>query len=268
MKKTKAILLLGLALLAFTPHKGNGPGRASSKPAAAASPADLWQKALSVYSRNRDWYPEKITILSEVLNRYGQPYSVTQLFFTISGSPDGRLHAVLARALKNGNDTTKELKSKVTILSLEEGMDPTNKDTYSVSISDSPFDPEHQGAVTFHSSGEKQTLFGRTCARYDFSYQTKIIRKSEKEKLTWKGMAWLEEASGVPVKLEFSIEPLPRRLHSIWTIYLYDMANPGKWVVKKVNISGQGGFLFIKKRFRSTTTFSDYRRHPQKEGKT
>jgi hypothetical protein len=266
MKKYKAILLDGLVLLTFTPQKGNGSGRASNKPAAAAS-AGLWQKALSIYRKNREWYPEKITILSEILNRQGQPYSVTQLFFTINRDPGGSLHTVLARSLKNGKDTTKDMKSKVTILSLDEEVDPNNEGTYSVSISDSPFDPERQEAVAFHASGEKQFLFGHMCAKFDFSYQTEIIRKGEKEKLCWKGMAWLDEASGIPVKLEFSIDPLPRRIRSIWAIYLYDMANPEKWVVKRVDMAGQGGFLFIRKRFRNTTTFTDYQRQLQKEDK-
>ena len=39
----------------------------------------------------------------------------------------------------------------------------------------------------------------------------------------------------------------------------------GKWVLKEISVQGQGGFLFIKKGFRSTTRFGDYRRRPQKE---
>ena len=154
------------------------------------------------------------------------------------------------------------MKSKVTIRNPREGMAPDDENTYSVSISDSPFNPERQGAVSFSASGEKRLLFGHLCQRFDFTYQTTIVRKGEKEKLTWSGMAWLEEGSGLPVKLEFSLAPLPSRIRSLWTIYLYETARPDQWVLSKVTISGHGGFLFIKKRFRTTTTFSDYRRRP------
>ncbi len=154
--------------------------------------------------------------------------------------------------------------SKVAIRHPEDPLDPEKEDSYSMSISDSPFVPERQAAVTFSARGEKRLLFGHSCRRFDFTYRTTIVRKGKTEKLTWTGMAWLEQESGVPVKLEFSLAPLPSRIHSLWTVYLYDTARSDRWVVKKVAISGHGGFLFITKRFRTTTTFSDYRRSPAK----
>ena len=261
MQGRKAVLLLALSLLASAPAKDRAPGQGVNGPQAAA-PAGLWQKAVDICRRNSDWYPERITILSEVLNRQGQPSSVTQLFFSLRLGAEGRLSTELTRALKNGQDTTAEMRSKVAIRHPEEPLDPDKEDTYSMSISDSPFVPERQASVTFSASIEKRLLFGHSCRRFDFSYQTKIIRKGETEKLTWNGMAWLEEGSGVPVKLEFSLAPLPSRIRSLWTVTLYDTARPDRWVVKKVAISGHGGFLFITKRFRTTTTFSDYRRRP------
>ena len=267
MKKSKVVLLLALSLLAAASQKANAPERSPAEPAAVAQ-RGLWQKALDVYRKNRDWYPERIAILSEVLNRHGQPYSVTELFFAIHMSPGGSLRTELVRALKNGEDTTEKMRSKVAIHDPGEGMGTGKEDTYSVSISDSPFDPERQKFVTARANGERKNLFGHACRRFDFSYRTAIVRKGEAEELTWTGMAWLEEGSGVPVKLEFSLAPLPSRIRSLWTIYLYETARPGQWVVKKVAISGQGGFLFIKKRFRTTTTFSNYRLPPPKKEKS
>ena len=164
---------------------------------------------MAIHQRNRAWYPEKITVLSDVLNRRGEPSSVTQLFFSLRLGADGRLNTELTRSLKNGEDTTARMKEKVRIRDPRQGEDADDQDYYSVSISDSPFDPERQAAVSYSASGEKHLLFGRHCQRFDFTYQTTIVRNGEKEKLTWSGMAWLEEGSGVPVKLEFSLAPLP-----------------------------------------------------------
>lgn len=264
MKRHPAVLLLALFLLASAPARNRAPGQGVNGQEAAA-PAGLWQKAVDICRRNSDWYPERITILSEVLNRQGQPSSVTQLFFSLRLGVDGRLNTELTRALKNGEDTTAKMRSKVAIRHPEDTMDPEKEDTYSMSISDSPFVPERQQAVTFSARGEKCLLFGHACRRFDFSYQTKIIRKGETEKLTWTGMAWLEEGSGLPVKLEFTLTPLPSRIRSLWAIYLYDTTSPDHWVLSKVTISGQGGFLFIRKQFRTTTTFSNYRRPSAKE---
>jgi hypothetical protein len=265
MKMSKATTLLALLLFAFTPRPGAGPGRAAADPAAAA-PAGLWLKAVDIHRRNHDWYPERITILSEVLNRRGQPTSVTQFFFSLRLGADGRLDTQLARSLKNGEDTTLKMREKVRIRDPRQGEGPDNEDTYSVSISDSPFVPERQHAVAFRAGNEKCSLFGHSCQRFDFSYRTTIVRKGETEELIWNGMAWLEEGSGLPVKLEFTLTPLPSRIRSLWAIYLYDTARPDRWVLRKVTISGQGGFLFIRKQFRTTTTFSNYRRPPAKAG--
>lgn len=260
MITAKAVLLLALSALAFSHAKG--PGRTPADPTASAAPAGLWQKAVSIHRRNRDWFPERIAILSEVLSRSGEPSSVTRLFFSLRPGAGGRLNTELTRALKNGEDTTSRMREKVRISDPRKGGETGDQDSYSVSISDSPFDPERQAAVSFSASGETRLLFGRHCQRFEFTYQTTIVSKGEKKKLTWSGMAWLEEGSGIPVKLEFSLAPLPPRIRSLWTIYLYEAARPEKWLLTKVTISGQGGFLFIKKRFRTTTTLSSYRRLP------
>jgi hypothetical protein len=264
MIKGKAALLLALLFFMVQPGRSNETGKAAAEPAGAANPDGLWQKALSNYQKNSDWYPEKIAVLSEVLDRHGQPDSVTQLFFTLSLDTKGRMRTELTRALKNGKDISEEMKKKVEIRNPDETKAPKKEESVTVSFSDSPFNPDRQKSVTFHAGSEKQMLLGHLCQRFDFTYQTEIMRKGESEKLTWTGMAWLEENSGMPLKLEFSLTPLPKRIRSLWTIYLYEVSQPDKWILKKIMISGQGGFLFIKKRFRSTTTFSDYRRQPQK----
>lgn len=258
MKAGKAAAMVLLAALLAVPAGGLAPA-AGEEPAAANG---LWRKAVEIFRRNRDWYPGRVTILSQMLNRRGEPYSVTELFFSLRLDGEGKVQAELERALKNGQDTTEKVRSKVTIRAPEEGMEPGDDNTYSVSLSDSPFDPERQHDVTVAAAPEKLRLFGCRCRRYNFTYRTHIVRKGEPVALTWRGMAWLQEESGLPVKLEFTLDPLPGLLRSLWSIYVYDTANPERWVAKQVSISGHGGFLFLIKRFRTTTTFSDYRLAP------
>ncbi len=222
----------------------------------------LWRKATEIHRRNRDWYPERVVIISEVLNRRGEPSSLTEMLFRLRLDHLGRVQAELVRSLKNGEDTTKRTRSKVTIRSPEEGVDPEDDTAYSVSLTDSPFDAGRQGEVQAYATAERETLFGRPCRRFNFTYRTAIVRKGKVEELTWRGMAWLEEASGVPVKLEFTLSPLPGLVRSLWSIYLYDIESPDRWVLKQVSMTGSGGFLFIRKSFRTTTTFSQYRRAP------
>jgi hypothetical protein len=259
VKQRTAALLLSLAFFSF--HTGRGA--ATQTTASKVDPAVLWQKALELFRKNSDTYPKKITVLSEVLDRHSQPDSVTQMSFTLDMDAEGRLVTQLVRAVKNGNDISEEMRKKVEIRDLNKDNAPEKRDSLTVSLSDSPFNPDRQKNVSIRASDERRMLFGRTCRRFDFTYRTEILRKGEAEQMTWVGMAWLEEASGMPLKLEFSLEPLPKRIRSLWTIYLYDLSPPGIWALRKITIAGQGGFLFIKKDFRSTTVFSDYRRQSQ-----
>ncbi len=263
MKNRMTVSLL--ALLAFSALNGNGANRVSEPENAATGP-NLWQKAVEVYRRNRDWYPQKITILSAVLNRRNQTTSVTQFFFSMRMNADGRARTRLERALKNGADMTEKMRSRVTIRNPREEMAPADENTYSVSISASPFNPRQQREVSFTASEEVQVLFGHSCRRFDFTFGTDIVNKGVAKKLTWTGMAWLEQGSGVPVKLEFSLAPLPGKIRSLWVVYNYETKRPDHWVVKNVTLSGHGGFLFIRKNFRVSTTFSDYRHAPGKNG--
>lgn len=247
-----------LALLGMAGAAGGGP----SLPPRPVGPHGLWRKAIEIRQRNRDWYPERVVILSEVLNRRGEPSSLTEMVFRLRLDHRGRVQAELARSMKNGEDTTERTRAKVAIRSPEEGVDPQDDTAYSVSLTDNPFDAERQGEVRAYATAERETLFGRACRRFNFTYRTAIVRKGKAEDLTWRGMAWLDEASGMPVKLEFTFSPLPGLVRSLWSIYLYDTESPDRWVLKRVSMTGHGGFLFIRKNFRTTTTFSHYRRAP------
>ena len=259
LKKRTAALLLSLAFFSFHPDRE----AATQTTAPPDDPAVLWQKALELFRKNSDSYPKKITVLSELLDRHSQPDSVTQMSFTLDTDAEGRLVTKLEHALKNGSDISEEMRKKVEIRDLNKDNTPGKRDSLTVSLSDSPFNPDRQKNVSIRASDERRMLFGRPCRRFNFTYRTEILRKGEAEQMNWVGMAWLEEASGMPLKLEFSLEPLPKRIRSLWTIYLYGLSPPGIWALRKITITGQGGFLFIKKIFRSTTVFSDYRRQSQ-----
>lgn len=247
-----------LALLGTAGAADNG----HSAPSRLEGAHGLWRKAIEIHQRNRDWYPERVVIHSEVLSRSGQPSSLTEMVFRLRLDACGRVQAELERARKNGHDTTERTRAKVTIRSPEEGVDPEDDTAYSVSLTDSPFAAARQGAVQAFATAERQTLFGRLCRCFNFTYRTAIVRKGKAEELTWRGMAWLDEASGMPVKLEFTFSPLPGLVRSLWSIYLYDIESTNRWVLKRVSMTGHGGFLFIRKNFRTTTTFSQYRLAP------
>jgi hypothetical protein len=229
----------------------------------AFNSSGLWQKALDVFQKNSDWFPGKVTIFSEVLDRRGRSDSITKLHFNISIDDKGAIRTELMQAIKDGKDVSADMKKKLEIREAQNEKTAKKKDTLTISLADSPFNPDRQQDVTVRAYAEKQFLFGKICQRFDFSFRTEIVRKDKAEKITWIGKAWLEESSGIPVKLEFSFEPLPKRVYSLRTIYLYEITATGDWFLKEIKVQGQGGFLFIKKGFRSTTNFDHYQRRGQ-----
>ncbi|HSQ35141.1 MAG TPA: hypothetical protein VLQ89_04035 [Candidatus Binatia bacterium] len=238
----------------------------AAQPAASALDGrsdGLWQKAMDVFRRNSDWFPGKVSVVSEILDRKGRPDSVTELFFDIVFDEKNAARTELTRAFRNHKDVSVEMKKNLAGRENQDEKDAEKRDRFTVSLADIPFNPEKQQDVTVSAHAEKRLLFGRNCQRFDFTFRTAIVQKGRKEDLTWVGMAWLDENSGVPVKLEFSFEPLPRNVQRFWMIYLYDVNATPDWTLKEIRAEGQGGFLFIKKGFRSTTVFSDYRRRPR-----
>ncbi len=263
-KKTAAFFL-GSWLLFFLPSAAVATASPAAAEGAGANPSGLWQKALAVFQKNNDLIPGKIEVVSEMLDRRGRSDSVSKYYFNIIVDDQGKAHSELTRAFKDNRDVSAEMKNKIKIRDAEQEKNSKNKETLTISMGDTPFNPDRQQNVEVHASAEKQLLFGRMCRRFDFSFKADIGRKNQAENPTWVGKAWLEENSGVPVKLEFSFEPLPKHVNNLWTIYRYEINSAGDWFLKEITVQGQGGFLFIKKGFRSSTRFSDYRRGPPKE---
>ena len=263
LKKIAAAIFIAFLFVFLKSATAGDTALTAAEEAVAFNPSGLWQKALDVFQKNSDWFPGKVTIFSEVLDRHGRSDSITKLYFNITVDDKGEIRTELMQAIKNGKDISADMKNKLQIREAQEEKTAKKKDTLTVSLADNPLNPDRQQDVTVRAHAEKQLLFGKICQRFDFSFKTEIVRKDKAEKITWIGKAWLEENNGIPVKLEFSFEPLPKRVHSLWTIYLYDITATGDWVLKEIKVQGQGGFLFIKKSFRSTTSFSHYRRRGQ-----
>jgi hypothetical protein len=257
------------ALILFTGLACGPPDseRARESPAAKAAPdpgPGLWQKAVEIYRENRDWHPEKAAVVSEVRNGRNKFLSLTEMFFTLSLGGGAPTQIRLDRSLRNGMDTTAKTRSKAKFRDLLEGIVLGEDNPFALSMSDSPFDPDRQAAVSVTPREETKVLGGRACRRFDFSFSPGL--KKGGSRVIWLGQAWLEDQSGTPVELAFSISPLPGKIRSAQVVYHYE-TEPGPCVVKDMAITGTGRFLFIKRHFKVTTTFSQYRRTPSAAGK-
>ena len=120
----------------------------------------------------------------------------------------------------------------------------------------SPFDPEDQARVSFKVVGAGGIIDGRSTMLYEFT-------ESTDEDVAFSGRAWLDAATGAPVKIEYTTDPLPKRVKEMVTTVEYEHVAPDSLVVRKMYVDVTGGILFIKKHFHMDMSFDDYWRLPE-----
>lgn len=216
----------------------------------------LWKQAVLLMEKQKNMVPGRIETRAEVLDRKGRVDEVTEHWLELVDDGNGGYKQELRKALRNGIDVTEkelaEMKEK------ESEKKGENKKSMSFNLGENPLNPEKQDRVEVISTEQRQKLFGRTCIRFDFVMADTEDMDKKRKKSKMKGMVWIDEYAGCPVKVEYTHDPLPRFTKKFWTILLYDTDTSGAWVVNEARMEGEGGMLFIRKGFRATMKFTDY----------
>jgi hypothetical protein len=129
----------------------------------------------------------------------------------------------------------------------------------------SPFDPGQQEGITVKPTGREEVIDGKRCAVFEFEDRRGRDEEDEDDDMIFTGKAWLETGTGIPVKIEFTSDPLPKRVKKMDTMVMYEYAGPDSLYARSTHVEATGGFLFIKKHFRMDMTFSDYWRLPEEK---
>lgn len=245
-----------IGLLLVAGFVAAAPGRVS---AASAAP-ELWRRAVAVFEANKQWIPGHVRAAFAIVNDKGKPKRTSEREMRYSLDGRGRVQAELVRALDDGRDVT--AKARADLRRDEEGQDARAGEgrRASVSLGDVPFAAEKQDQVEVLARSETAALFGMACRRFDFSMRLSLAGSAgaKGKSILLRGMAWIDEEGGRPVKLEFAPDPLPSKVRSLWTVFTYGPGAGNEWLLKEIASEGAGGFLFIKKRFRSRIELSDH----------
>jgi hypothetical protein len=245
-------LLLVLALLAgIAPAENLSP---------AASPADLWRKAVAVFAESVHLSPGRVRISFSLLDGKGQPKRTYEREMRYAPDGQGKVRAELVWARENGRDVTATARVELREREKEDAAGQPKGQRAAFSLRDVPFDPDKQVQVEVVPRPETTVLFGAACRRFDFSMSLPpAAGDGQKGKpVILRGMAWIAESSGAPLKFEFAPDPLPSKVKSLWTVFTYGPGPKGEWLLKEIASEGVGGILFIKKRFRSRIELDDY----------
>lgn len=228
--------------------------------APVGGPPDLWRRAVAVYEANKHLLPGKVLAAFALVDGKGKPKRTSERELRYFLDSRGKVQVQLVRALDNGRDVTAKARDELRQDEERQGARPGGENRARFSLSDVPFAAEKQGQLEVVARAETASLFGMTCRRFDFSLNLPAAAPggAKGRSLVLRGMAWIDEAGGAPVKFEFAPDPLPSKVKRLWTVFTYGPAAGGGWLLKEITSEGMGGFLFIKKSFRSRIELGDY----------
>jgi hypothetical protein len=269
-----AILLCALSFSAPA-----GAAAPDSTAAVKAQPA-LWAQAVKIFEANKDLVPGKVLQKIQELEDDGRVKSESDAEISLALDGAGKIKSDIVKASKDGKDVTAAERKKAEERSKKEAAKEQKKkkdaeknakkdskgdsdkdskeNSHSISSGDSPFDPEIQNDVHIAETNARETINGRTCVRFGYTYPVKTEKPSKGKPVMVKGTAWIEDGTGNPVKIEFTNDPLPRGAKSMLTKFHYGSGGNGSWIVERMEFEGSGSFLFIKKRIRGDIALSDY----------
>lgn len=223
----------------------------------AEAPTDsLWLKAVALSEKNQDLVPGTIESYMQQVDKHGKPKNEDkyhQSSVRLSLRDDGEIEYETVKVIKDGEDITEEERDK------EKEKSEKDEDSESHEMEGyHPFDPDSQGRLSIERQDETELLDGKSMVVYEFTEQPE---DDEDEKVT--GKVWFDVATGVPAKLEYTTDPLPKRVKRMITTLKYNYFPPDSLVVGSVSVEATGGILFIKRHFHVDMTFDEYWRLPE-----
>jgi hypothetical protein len=247
----RAILLV---LSACVIMSGIGPTTSRAQ----ASSDSLWHKAVALAETNDNLVPGSITMRMQEMDKHGRPKDENKYYESQSRlflGEDGKVDYETIKVIEDGEDITeKELEKE---RERDKGEDEEGG-SHSMRGYD-PFDADNQSMVNAVRLDTTEMIDGKTTIVYEFTDQADDDR-------VMTGRAWLDATGGFPVKVEYTSDPLPKRVKRMITTLDYGYIPPDSVFVRRMVVSATGGFLFIKKHFRMDMTFGEYWRLPEGYG--
>ncbi len=221
---------------------------------ARSQTGDLWQKAVRMVAGSRTYVPCSVVSRFELLNGKGEVEHSREMHLKITFDDSGATRTEITKVLEDGQDVTEKAKEEQAKREKEKrAASSSREEPFKLDLG--PFDPDEQDRVQYEPLGESKELDGRECVGFHFVHD-----RGELGKVV--GEAWLDRATGAPVKITFQQEPLPKRVKEMRTTVTYAPLEAGCWGPRELTVEGKAGFLFIKKSFRNVVQFGDYRVSP------
>jgi len=153
---------------------------------------ELWQRAVAIAAFNRDRVPGEWSEREETFNDEGESHLVTSTRVTFA-QVRSEVDVRLVEATSNGLDITPQIQE----------IFEDRRDTFSMREQYNPFLPQHQKNVSAKREGRTRRDGEMLHIAYDYSHKTEDGR--------WRGLVWIDEATGMPLELTARLTGLPKK---------------------------------------------------------
>lgn len=218
-----------------------------------ASSNELWQKAVEMVEKSKEYIPEKMVYENIVYNLKGVAFSKFNVIFNLSLNEKEELIMEPVKITLNERDVTKEYKEKIIKTRNESEMEYLFSNKYDI------FLQENQNYLNYYPSGEEKIK--------DFNYSvfTFFQRIKNIDRLQ-KGFVYLNSQSGKPYKIVYTLDPLPSNIDEMSISIYYsenykEIALPERIEIfgfGKIQLFGYQASLSFKSKFKINFLFSDY----------
>jgi hypothetical protein len=246
------LLLCGLAAL---------PARAAE----STPPDSLWTHMLATVAQSKEVLPGLLVTHFELRGGGDKVEKTGEQWIRLLPDSTGKPKSEIVKVIEDGKDVTEKVKaseaekgsgSAAKVDSKDEGAegnaesDGRHEASLSFKMGWSPFESDSLSRLEGTPNGRSLDLAGRTCVGYEF--------KREDKNQTIQGTAWIDPATGLPLEATFTSKPLPKHVKRMETTLRYEESGPPGWRLVGMTNEGEGGFLFIKKRFHMEMTLSEH----------
>ncbi len=106
--------------------------------------------------------------------------------------------------------------------------------------------------VTVEPTGRTREVGGVQAAGYRFEHRYDLSASS-------RGVAWIDPATGAPLLLEATYDPLPPFTHDLRISMQYRYEDPLTWFPVRVEVLVKAKLLIVEKNIRSVSVLTDHR---------
>lgn len=205
----------------------------------------LWQRAVIIASQNQDLIPGAMYAHFNEFNSKGKLKKEEESWTRLSLGSNGDLHMELAKHLENGVDITAEKKKGFDKKNNKQENKQKSKNEFGVELNDlNPFNPGNQENVTVTSLNHQESINGQPCSVFKY---TRTISPGNYQI----GKAWLDNSTGAPIRIDYTLDPLPAFVKELTCKVDYKNEPTGAWYPNKVEMDCKVSFLFFKAQIRN-----------------